>query len=105
MATTPSNIWLPNISGYYRKLKKNNKFVKIFIFLNYTEISTFISLQVSGISNIKDGDVLRSFFHPMKTTEFFYFILNCKCSLMRRQNSRKEKGAGHEIIKVKTREA
>lgn len=71
MKTTSSNIWLPNISGNHRKLKRNNKFVKNFIVLNYTEISTFISLQVSCFSN---GDVLRSFFQPMKTTEFFYFI-------------------------------
>ena len=73
--TTPSNIWFPNISGNYRKLKRNSKYVKIFIVLNYTEISTFISLQVSCFSNIKDGDVLRSFFHPIKTTEFFLFYL------------------------------
>ena len=39
--------------------------------MNYTEISTFISLQVSCFSN---GDVPRSFFQPIKTTEFFYFI-------------------------------
>lgn len=74
MKTTSSNIWLPNISGNHRKLKRNNKFVKNFIVLNYTEISTFISLQVSCFSNIKDEDVLRSFFQPIKTTEFFYFI-------------------------------
>lgn len=74
MKTTSSNIWLPNILGNHRKLKRNNKFVKIFIVLNYTEISTFISLQVSCFSSIKDGDVLRSFFQPIITTEFFYFI-------------------------------
>ena len=72
--TTSSNIWLPNISGNHRKLKRNNKFVKIFIVLNYAEKLTFISLQVSCFSNIKDGDVLRSFFQAIKTTKFFYFI-------------------------------
>ena len=71
MKITPSNILIPNISGNYRKLKRNNNFVKIFIVLNYTEISTFISLQVSGFTNVKDGGVLRSCFHPIKTTEFF----------------------------------
>ena len=75
MKTTPSNIWLPNISGNYRKLKRKNKFVKIFIVLNYTEMSTFISLQVSCFSNIKDGDVLRSFFSSYKNNRIFLFYL------------------------------
>lgn len=75
MKTTSSNIWLPNISGNHRKLKRNNKFVKIFIVLNYTEISTFYFSSGFLFLKYKGWRCSSEFFSACKNNRIFLFYL------------------------------